>query len=76
MTKSYSNIEWICHLHDNLNVDYDKDITWLQKHYGHKVEAYEKKLVELNTIYDMAHEMLDHLHISSTSAGNMVMIPL
>lgn len=62
MTKSHDNIDWVCKLHDDLCVDEDREIIWIEKHYGHKPDVLSRKLKENKVVFEMAHLMLDHLH--------------
>lgn len=68
MTKTHDNSDWICHLHDELCKDEDKDRVYYEKHYGHKPDVLARKLSENSIVYQMSHEMLDHLHLSALAA--------
>tara|TARA_B110000503_G_C6842641_1_gene287487 strand:- start:269 stop:523 length:255 start_codon:yes stop_codon:yes gene_type:complete len=70
MTKSHENIEWICKLHDDLIADEKREVTVLEKHYGHKPDVLARKLKENTIVYEIAHEMLDHMHIAAVTAQN------
>lgn len=68
MSKTYDNIDWVSHLHDELCKDADKERIWYEKHYGHKPEVLARKLNENLIVHEMAHEMLDNLHLKAVAA--------
>jgi len=71
MTKTHADLDWICKLHDSLNVEMERERIYYEKHYGHKPYVLAQRLSENTIVYEMAHEMLDHMHrtaVASTQA--------